>query len=88
MTKSMKDNLVSIKAFVLKLKPLKKDDISSNANSTMNVQKKVTGTEENTDKKSESMSTKQKAKALAREKAKKLAREKVEQKKKQKMQSH
>ena len=83
----MKDNLVSIKAFVLKLKP-KKDEISSNANSTMNVQKKVTGTEENTEKKSDSMSTKQKAKALAREKAKKLAREKVEQKKKQKMQSH
>ena len=54
----------------------------------MNVQKKVTGTDENTEKKSESMSTKQKAKALAREKAKKLAREKVEQKKKQKMQSH
>lgn len=84
----MKDNLVSIKAFVLKLKPSKKDEISANANSTMNVQKKVTGTEENTEKKSESMSTKQKAKALAREKAKKLAREKVEQKKKQKMQSH
>ena len=84
----MKDNLVIIKAFVLKFKPSKKDEISANANSTMNVQKKVTGTEENTEKKSESMSTKQKAKALAREKAKKLAREKVEQKKKQKMQSH
>jgi hypothetical protein len=92
MTKSMQDNLVSIKGFVLKLEPKSTDDSTPSVarNSTHLPQANVRGGADvkgggqessaaDSDKDKES--AKQRAKALAREKAKKLARETVEEKK-------